>query len=97
MALIVLPAQMIWRNRPVDVAVPVGKRIPPRALNWLQQFAEQQNRMLLHSEQVEVDGVFTNRQRVAAYGPPAFQQEMAQRMASGDMHLGISPSGKTDA
>jgi hypothetical protein len=63
---IVLPAQMIWRNRPVDVAVPVGKRIPPRALNWLQQFAEQQNRMLLHSEQVEVDGVFTNRQRGAA-------------------------------
>jgi len=50
----------------VDVAVPVGKRIPPRALNWLQQFAEQQNRMLLHSEQVEVDGVFTNRQRGAA-------------------------------
>ena len=94
---VVLFNQTQWRGMPVDVAVPVGRRIPPRALNWLQQFAEQQNRMLLYSEQVEVDGVFTNRQRVAAYAPPAFQQEMAQRMASGDMHLGISPSGKTDA
>lgn len=67
------------------------------ALNWLWQFAEQHNRMLLYSEQIEVNGVFTNKQRVAAYGPPAFQQEMAQRMASGDMPLGILPTGKASA
>ena len=94
---IVLPSQMVWRDRPVDVAVPVGKRIPPRALNWLQQFAQQHNRMLLYSEQIEENGVFTNKQRVAAYGPPAFQQEMAQQLASGDMSLGILPAGKKPA
>lgn len=85
---IVLPNQITWRGRPVGVAVPVGKRIPPRALHWLQQFAQQHNRMLLHSEQIEQDGVFTNKQRVVAYGPPEFQQEMAERFADGDVNLG---------
>ena len=30
-----------WLGRAVDLAVPIGKRIPPRALNWLKAFAEQ--------------------------------------------------------
>jgi hypothetical protein len=92
---IVLPNQAQWRGLPVDVAVPVGKRIPPRALNWLQQFARQQNRMLLHSEQITHNGVFTNKQRVAAYGPPEFQQEMSERFANGEVNLGAldSPAG----
>lgn len=85
---IILPNQATWRGRPVDVAVPVGKRIPQRTLNWLHQFAQQHNRMLLHSEQIEQDGVFTNKQRVVAYGPPEFQQEMAERFADGDINLG---------
>ena len=67
---IVLPAQSAWRGRPVDIAVPVGKRIPTRSLNWLQSFAQEQNRMLLYSEQIEENGIFTNKQRVIAYGPP---------------------------
>ena len=84
---IMLPAQALWRDRPMDVAVPVGRRIPPRALNWLQQFAEQHNRMLLYSEQVVDKGVFTNKQHVMAYGPPEFQQEMGGRMAEGEFSL----------
>jgi len=84
---IVLPAQALWRGRPIDVAVPVGKRVPPRALKWLQQFAQHQNRMLLYSEQITRDGMFTNKQYVAAYGPPEFQQEMAERLASGQLSL----------
>jgi hypothetical protein len=86
---IFLPNQITWRNFPVDVAVPVGKRIPPRALNWLQQFAQNNNRLLLYSEQIEERGVFTNRQRVVAYGPPDFQQEMAGRFADGNVNLGV--------
>jgi len=86
---IVLFDQSLWRGVPVDVAVPVGKRIPPRALNWLQQFAQNNNRLLLYSEQIEQDGVFTRRQRVAAYGPPDFQREMADRFADGDTNLGV--------
>ena len=78
---IVLFNQWTWRGFPVDVAVPVGKRIPPRSLKWLQQFAEANNRMLLHSEQIVENGVYTKQQTFAAYGPPEFQEEMAQRAA----------------
>ena len=74
---IVLFNQYSWRGYPVDVAVPVGRRIPPRALTWLQQFAEQNQRMLLYSEQIVANGVHTRQQSVSAYGPPEFQQEMA--------------------
>jgi hypothetical protein len=85
--MIFLPNQAMWRNFPLDVAVPVGKRIPPRTLIWLQQFAERNNRVLLYSEQIEQDGIFTGKQRVAGYGPPEFQQEMAARFADGNVNL----------
>jgi hypothetical protein len=71
----------------VDIAVPVGKRIPTRSLNWLQSFAQEQNRMLLYSEQIEESRVFTNKQRVIAYGPPEFQQEFTERFSSGEFSL----------
>ena len=76
---IVLFNQDRWRGMPVDIAVPVGRRIPPRALQFLQQFAEKNQRLLLYSEQVVENGKFTRQQHVAAYGPLEFQQEMAER------------------
>jgi hypothetical protein len=81
---ILLFDQTSWRGMPVDIAVPVGRRIPPRALNWLKQFAETRVRGLLYSEQILKDGVYTNKQAVNAYGPPEFQQEMAQRASRGE-------------
>jgi hypothetical protein len=81
---IVLFEQSVWRDMPIDVAVPVGRRIPPRALNWLQQFAQSHSRVLLYSEQVVENGTYTNRQAVAAFGPPEFQQEIAERMRRGE-------------
>jgi len=81
---IVLFNQHTWRGLPVDVAVPVGKRIPPRALQWLQQFAESNNRMLLYSEQIVEGGVYTKQQSVSAFGPPEFQREMAERASAGE-------------
>ena len=81
---IVLFDQQTWRGYPVDVAVPVGRRIPPRALKWLQQFAEQNNRMLLYSEQIVENGVYTTQQSAFAYGPPEFQQEVAERATRGE-------------
>jgi hypothetical protein len=53
-------------------------------LQWLQQFAERNNRMLLYSEQILEDGVYTRQQSVSAYGPPEFQQEMAELAARGE-------------
>ena len=85
---IVLFDQSVWNGLPVDVAVPVGRRIPPRALHWLQQFAETNGRALLYSEQiVDAAGKFTNQQTVNAYGPPEFQQEIAARSSRGEALL----------
>lgn len=80
---VVLFDQGQWRGMPVDVAVPVGRRIPQRALNWLQQFAQTHQRALLYSEQIVENGQFSNRQAAHAYGPPEFQQEIAMRMQNG--------------
>ena len=80
---VVLFNQHTWRGFPVDVAVPVGRRIPPRALKWLQQFAETNQRMLLYSEQIMADGKYTVQQAVSAFGPPEFQEEMAAQARSG--------------
>lgn len=81
---IVLFDQTRWQGMPVDVAVPVGRRIPPRSLNWLKDYAEKNQRALLYSEQEVQNGVFTNRQAFAAYGPPEFQREMARKAAAGE-------------
>lgn len=81
---IVLFAQHQWRGLPVDVAIPVGRRIPPRALKFLQDFAERHGRPLLYSEQIVENGRYTNRQAVMGYGPPEFQQEIAERGESGE-------------
>ncbi len=81
---IVLLNKASWRGMPVDVAAPVGKKIPPRALNWLKQFAETRGRALVHSEQVVQDGAYTGKQAYFAYGPPEFQQEMAELVSRGE-------------
>ena len=81
---IVLFNQRTWRGLPVDIAVPVGRRIPPRALNWLREFARNNNRMLLYSEQIVENGAYTQQQAVSAYGPPEFQQEMAEEARRGE-------------
>ena len=72
-----------WQNLPVDVAVPVGRRIPPRALDWLKAFAEQHGRPLLFSEQVKEAGGYSRDQLFSAHGPPAFQQHVATLLAAG--------------
>lgn len=72
-----------WQGLPVDVAVPIGRRIPPRALNWLKEFSASNARPLLFSEQVKENGVFQRQQLFSAHGPPGFQQHIAQLTASG--------------
>lgn len=72
-----------WRGMPVDLAVPVGRRIPRRALNWLEEFARSRQRPLIYVEQVLENNQYTRNQAPYAYGPPEFQQEMAARIQSG--------------
>lgn len=73
-----------WRGMAVDVAVPVGRRIPPRALNWLKGFSVSNGRPLLFSEQLKQDGVYQREQLFSAHGPADFQQHVARLLASGD-------------
>jgi hypothetical protein len=73
-----------WQGLPVDVAVPVGRRIPPRALNWLKDFSARHGRPLLFSEQVKENGRYTREQMFSAFGPPAFQQHLADLLARGE-------------
>ncbi len=80
---IVIFNKINWRGYPVDLAVPIGKRIPPRALNWLKTFAERHGRPLLYSEQVITDGKFQKQQELLAYGPVEFQQEILQKYRRG--------------
>ncbi len=81
---IVLFAKRRWMGRPVDVAVPVGPRIPPRALAWLKAFAEQHQRPLLYTEQSLSDGRCDASQQVLAHGPPAFREQVAAWQARGE-------------
>ena len=80
---IVLFSKLQWRGLPVDLAVPTGKRIPPRALNWLKRFAEDRMRPLIYTEQIVKDGAFQKQQLLHAFGPPAFQAEAARWQEQG--------------
>lgn len=80
---IVLFDKLTWNGLPVDLAVPVGKRIPPRALGWLQDFSRKHGRPLIYTEQVLQGGQFQPEQQVFGYGPPEFQQEVLSRMQAG--------------
>ena len=80
---IVILDKFRWNGLPVDLAVPAGKRIPPRALNWLKQFAEQRTRPLIYSEQIVENGRFQKSQTLMGHGPPAFQQTLAQWQREG--------------
>ncbi len=80
---VVLFNKFRWRGLPVDLAVPVGRRIPPRALNWLKQFAERQGRPLVYLEQDAADGKLQREQQTLVYGPPEFQQEVVAKITQG--------------
>jgi hypothetical protein len=80
---IVLFEKLTWNGRPVDLAVPVGRKIPPRALKWLQDFATRHMRPLLYTEQIVESGKLQKEQQVMGYGPPAFQQDLARWQQEG--------------
>lgn len=80
---IVLFGKTQWNGLPVDLALPVGARVPPRALQWLKTFAQQQGRPLLYAEQVREGGQFTGEQTVYGFGPPDFQEQATQWSVDG--------------
>lgn len=79
----VLPALRTWNGLPVDVAVPVGPNIPEAALSWLKEHAVNAHRPLIYLQQLDSEGM-QRLQDAIAFGPPAFQAEMACRIAAGE-------------
>jgi hypothetical protein len=72
--MIMLAANFMWRGLPVDVLVPVGQRPRTKALDWMRVFGAENKRLLIY----QVDGDWF------AFGPPAFQAEISDRIARGE-------------
>jgi hypothetical protein len=72
--LILLAANFMWRGLPVDVAVTAGERPKTKALEWLKTFCAAHKRLLLYQLAEEW----------YAFGPPAFQIEMQERIGRGE-------------
>jgi len=75
--------KLLWQAHPVDLAIPAGRRIPPRALNWLKQFSNRSQRPLLYMEQ-QAEGDFDSLQNVIAYGPAPFLEEIKMKIEKGE-------------
>nr|VFJ50861.1 MAG: Tetratricopeptide (TPR) repeat [Candidatus Kentron sp. DK] len=80
---IVLFGKLDWNGQPVDLAVPVGERIPPESQAWLEGFSRKHKRPLVYTEQVTKGGEFQQEQRVFGYGPPEFQQDLLRWQQEG--------------
>ena len=73
---IVIFNKVNWNGIPVDLAVPVGRIVPPRSLEWLKKFSETHQRPLIYTEQIVEEGRFQKQQRIFGHGPPAFLQDL---------------------
>lgn len=80
---IVLLNQGSWNGFPIDVGVPVGKKIPGRAVHWLKEFSKKFSRCVLYTEQLVAGGQFTNSQSVYVIGPEDFKIEIQEKLANG--------------
>ncbi len=80
---IVIFDKLRWHNLAVDLAVPVGVKIPSQSLAWLKKFSQQQGRPLLYTEQTLEAGRFANQQQVYGYGPIDFQNDLRILQQSG--------------
>ena len=64
-----------WRGEMVINAVPVGRAIPQRTLDWLKDYAQKQGRPLLFVERLERDGKYEG-VRCLGFGPASFREEV---------------------
>jgi hypothetical protein len=71
-----------WKEWNVLRATPVGASVPQATLEWLRLYTESRELPLIFYERECIDGVYTQRGRQLAYGPPDFSaamQEMVMR------------------
>jgi hypothetical protein len=80
---LVIDGILKWQGFAVDLAVPVGREIPPATLQSLMQLAEQTGRPLMYQQQDPNSATLEKNPLTHAYGPPAFQQWVLQQQALG--------------
>lgn len=73
-----------WQGLFVDLAVPVGRQIPERTLQWLMQNAERTMRPLIYQMQDPESKEIERNPLTLAYGPPEFQQWVLQKIEKGE-------------
>lgn len=83
---IVLPEKFRFSGTPVDVAVPVGKEIPPHALNWLKDFAMKTGRPLIFLENKVEENKFTNETLLQSFGPDEFLDFIHSKVAADEIN-----------
>lgn len=72
--MIMLAANFVWQGLPVDVIVAAGQRPKQKALDWLMKFSAENRRCLVY--QIGEDWF--------AFGPPAFQAQISERIRRGE-------------
>lgn len=80
---LVIDSILQWQGLTVDLAVPVGREIPEKTLQWLMQFAERNMRPLIYQQQDPQSKTLEKNPFTLAYGPPAFQQWVLEQQAQG--------------
>jgi len=80
---IVIFNKKTWRGAPVDLAVPVGQKIPDPSLDWLKNYAETHRRPLLWLERVLKDGEYLDPPLFFGHGPQPFLLELLQAQQQG--------------
>jgi hypothetical protein len=81
---LVLDSILSWQGLDVDLAVPVGREIPPETLQWLMRHAEQKMRPLIYQMQDPEVSVLEKNPLTLAYGPPAFQEWVLEQEQQGN-------------
>lgn len=75
---IVFMKRLMWHGSPVIYALPVGRKIPDRSLNWLKQYSDKNSMPLVYAQQIEEAGDLKTDQLHIAYGSPEFKLEFKQ-------------------
>jgi hypothetical protein len=90
--------KIAWRGTPVIYALPVGRTLPRRTLNWLKGFAKRTGRPLLYiqrsAENKNSIQESINSQVAFGVGPAEFEQQIAARRTDGFVVFKVQGEGE---
>lgn len=72
-----------WRTYRVMVAIPVGRRIPQRTLNWLEEYWKKNQQPVVYLERGKEKGKFINKKIIYGFGSKKFIEEINYWRESG--------------